>query len=163
MEKKQISLVAYAVTLGGMLPTKITWLGINLSSTNLATMYLGIQLILVYLIHAYLCRATQDLTNTITTRQLTATLHRFEFNQQIKSILKKSENNSHLKTILGDLSFTESDFLTIKDSNDCPYQASALGLNKEAKFYELKLPTLIALGAMLSCVYFSIKNIHWVH
>jgi hypothetical protein len=146
------SLGAYLVTWGGVLPTKISWLGIELTSANQSMIYLGVSSVLAYLFRAFWWRADLEFGNSRLKRRIASLLYRFE---TMAAISKLRERSSELADLVGEDFKSE---LEADDESD-PYRASIMGLNFKSRLFELRLPQIIIVGAMLSCLYFSIKDL----
>lgn len=146
------SLFALIVTWGGVFPTKISWLGIELTNANTAVVYAGLSLVLAYLFRSFWWRADLEFSNSRIKRQNADLLHQLETLAAINNLKK---TNSELAELLS----TEVSSLLLSDNNNDPYRASIMGLNFKSRFFELWLPHIIFVVATFSCVYFTLRSI----
>lgn len=146
------SLFALIVTWGGVFPTKISWLGIELTNTNTAVIYAGLSLVLAYLFRSFWWRADLEFSNSRIKRKNADLLHQLETLAAINN-LKKTNNE------LGELLSTGVSSLLLSDNKNDPYRASIMGLNFKSRFFELRLPHFIFVFATLSCVCFTLRSI----
>lgn len=146
------SLFALIVTWAGVFPTKISWLGIELTNANTAVIYAGLSLVLSYLFRSFWWRADLEFSNSRIKRQNANLLHQLETLAAINN-LKKIDNE------LAELLSTEVSSLMLSDNKNDPYRASIMGLNFKSRFFELWLPHNIFVISTLSCVYFTLRSL----
>jgi len=146
------SLFALIITWAGVFPTKISWLGIELTNANTAVIYAGLSLVLTYLFRSFWWRADLEFSNARIKRQNANLLHQLETLTAINN-LKKINNE------LGEVLSTEVSLLLLSDNKNDPFRASIMGLNFKSRFFELWLHQIIFFVATFSCLYFTLRSL----
>lgn len=145
------SLFAYLITWAGMLPTKISWLGIELSNINVSVIYAGMAAILGYLFRSFFWRADLEFTNSKIQRKNLSLLHKIECKVAMTNLREKNQD-------LADFIYSELVHNLLFDDKKDPYRESIMGLNFRSSFFELRLPHIVSTGAVISCIFFMISS-----
>ncbi|RMJ04226.1 hypothetical protein DOQ08_01546 [Marinobacter litoralis] len=144
------SLFAYIVTWAGVFPEKVSWLGIELTDTNASIIYAGLALILMYLFRSFWWRADLEFSNSRIRRKNAALLHDLDAASAINELREINEE-------LADAVHSEFSSELFSSNESDPYRASIMGLNFKSRFFELRLPQIVFIGAVISCTYFMFK------
>jgi hypothetical protein len=145
MQKRNLlaaSLLGFAISLGGLLPTRIGFFGIELKTEGQNAIYIGLSLVIAYFLYSFVYRAHLDLGNSRFQRNYAWMANALRITRARKTLsdLKHPTANEIAK------------LLSLEGAEADPFHRDTIGHSTRSKFFELWLAAGIGFLAMVACI-----------